>query len=252
MSGRGGTASAPEDAAKTGAGIPMLNLVLYSDQTAGEGLEIDARLLRLLKEKRGGNRIGYIPSGPDPERYFLDPLIAYYARTGLAVPVCYDLNVAHDPAETAALFACDAIHLSGGHTGEFLARLRHSGMLGPLSDWARKGGILIGVSAGSILMTPDIATDALFLDARPEDVTDGAALDLLPFEYFPHLDGAASYHADLVRYSRHTPRPILACTDSDGLVVSDGRAECFGEPLWITGGVSGKADAAVITALLTA
>lgn len=230
----------------------MLNLVLYSDQTVGEGLETDARLVRLLREKRGGNRIGYIPSGPDPEGYFFTPLKAYYARHGLDVPVCHDLDVPHDAAETAALFACDAIHLSGGHTGEFLARLRRGGMLGPLRDWALKGGILIGVSAGSILMTPDIATDALFLDERPEDVTGGEALGLLPFAYFPHLDGAASYLSDLVRYSRHTPRPILACADSDGLVVSDGRAECFGKPLWIAGGTSGPADAAVLSAMLKA
>lgn len=228
----------------------MVNLVLYSDQTQGEGVEIDARLVRLLREKRGGRRIGYIPSAPDPDRYFIDPVTRYYAGYDLDLSLIFDLDEVHDEGEVAGLFACDAIHLSGGHTGEFLARLKAGKMLNRLRDWALEGGVLIGVSAGSILMTQTIALDALFLDERPEDVTDGDALGLVPFEFFPHIDGAASYLPDLVRYSRYTPRPILACSDSDGLVVSDGRAECFGKPLWIAGGVVSAAEAAVISAML--
>ena len=214
----------------------MVNLVLYSDQTEGEGLEIDDRLLRLVREESCGNRIAYIPSGPDPERYFFNACKTYYTRLGLDVPLYFDLDVPHSAEETADLFACDAIHLSGGHTGDFLARLKRSAMLGPLRDWALKGGILIGVSAGAILMAPTIATDALFLGEMPEDVADGDALDLLPFEVFPHLDDDATYRPALVRYSRHTTRPILACNDGDGAVVTEGRVECFGSPVWIVDG----------------
>lgn len=60
-------------------------------------------------------------------------------------------------------------------------------MLGPLRDWALAGGILIGVSAGAILMAPTIATEALFISLRHEDLTDGDAVGLVPFEFFPHL-----------------------------------------------------------------
>lgn len=92
----------------------MVNLVLYSDQTAGEGEEIDACLLHLLRERSGGARIGYVASGPDPERSFFQASRAYYARLGLELCLYHDLDLAQDAVEIARLFACDAIHLSGG------------------------------------------------------------------------------------------------------------------------------------------
>lgn len=109
-------------------------------------------------------------------------------------------------------------------------------MIDALRRWAASGGILIGTSAGAILMTPTIAVDALFSGRRPEDVEDGAALDLLPFEFFPHLHAKTSYLPDLLRYSANTPRPIIACPDGDGVVVARGRVSCVGNPLWLCNG----------------
>lgn len=222
----------------------MVNLVLYSDQTAGEGAEIDACLLGLLRERRGGARIGYVASGPDPEHTFFQAGRAYYARLGLDLCLYHDLDLTRDAMDIARLFACDAIHLSGGHTGDFLMRLKRSALLAPLRDWARGGGVLIGVSAGAILMAPTIATDALFLGERPEDV-EGEALDLMPLEFFPHLDDDAAYLPALLRYSRHTRRPILACNDGDGAVVHEGRVACFGKAIWIVDGAVTEARGTV-------
>lgn len=214
----------------------MLNLVLYSEQLFPECSAIDQRLMDLMKARGIGNRIAYVASGPEPDRSFFLAARSYYGRYGFDLALFHDLEEPHCEEEIAALFACDAIHLSGGHTGEFLERLKRSGMLGPLRDWALSGGILIGVSAGAILMAPTIATDALFIGLRPEDVTDGDALDLAPFEFFPHLNDDEAYLPTLLRYSSLTVRPILACNDGDGVVVTDGRIECLGSPLWIHGG----------------
>lgn len=214
----------------------MVSLIFYSDQIVPECSALDNRLLELLKTRGTGKQLAYIASGPEPDRSFFQSGQAYYDRSGLDLSLFFDLDEPHSAEAIAALFACDAIHLSGGHTGGFLERLKRSGMIGPLRDWALAGGILIGVSAGAILMTPTIATDALFIGQRPENVTDGDALDLVPFEFFPHLNDEATYLPDLLRYSAHTPRPILACNDGDGVVVAGGRVECVGSPLWVSGG----------------
>ncbi len=215
----------------------LLNLILYSDQIFPGCSAIDRRLADILKVRGIGNRLAYVASGPEPDHTFFVNAQAYYRRFGLDLALFFDLDEPHSAEDIAALFACDAIHLSGGHTGSFLDRLRRSGMIGPLRDWALSGGILIGVSAGAILMTPTIATDALFIGRRPEDVTDGDALDLVPFEFFPHLGDDATYLPELLRYSTHTAHPIVACNDSDGIVVTGRRIECVGNPLWICGGV---------------
>lgn len=212
----------------------MINLALYSDQIIPENAAIDSRLVALMQGR--GRRIGYIPSGPDPEqRFFLERKL-YYERIGLDLCLFHDLDKDHGADETDALFGCDAIHLPGGHTAGFLKRLRRADMLYRLRDWAMAGGVLIGTSAGAILMTPTIAVDALFGDGRPEDVLDDDALDLLPFEFFPHLNGKPSYLPDLLRYSIKAPRPIIACNDGDGVVVANGRLEFIGNPLWIASG----------------
>lgn len=214
----------------------MLNLVLYSDQIIAENSAIDIRLLDLIDSKSAGTRIAYVPSGPETERRFFEERKLYYARYSLDLSLFYDLDEPHSAEELEDLFISDAIHLSGGHTGAFLQRLRLSGMLDPLRDWALRGGILIGTSAGAILMTPTIAIDALFFGQRPEEATGGDALNLVPFEFFPHLNAKANYLSELVRYSRHTTRPIIACNDGDGVVVSRGLVEGIGNPIWIADG----------------
>ncbi len=214
----------------------MLNLVLYSDQVHPDCSAIDRRLVELLKAHSADNRIAYVASGPEPDRSFFLAARSYYGRYGLDLSLFFDLDEPQSGEATTALFASDAIHLSGGHTGSFLERLKRSGMLAPLRDFARSGGILIGVSAGAILMGPTIATDGPFVGKRPEDVMDADALALAPFEFFPHLGDDDTYLPALLRYSISTSRPVLACNDSDGVVVTGSRVECFGEPLWITGG----------------
>jgi len=220
----------------------MVNLLLYSDQIIPENSAIDMCLLELMKAREPGTRIAYIPSGSEPERRFFRERKAYYTQYGLDLTLFYDLDEPHSAEEMAELFACDAIHLSGGHTGGFLQRLRRSGILDPLRDWALRGGILIGTSAGAILMTPTIAIDAIFSGGKPEEVMNGGALNLLPFEFFPHLNVKSTYLAELVRYSTHTTRPIVAVNDGAGIVISGGLAKCIGNPVWILDGAIRQAS----------
>jgi len=223
-------------------GVNMVNLALYSDQVIPENFAIDLRLLELVKATRAGVRIGYVPSGPEPEQRFFRERKSYYAQCGFDLSLFYDLNEPHSSRDLAELFGCDAIHLSGGHTGNFLQQLKISGMFNPLRNWALRGGVLIGASAGAILMTPTIAVDALFSGEKPENVMGGNALNLLPFEFFPHLNTQENYLPELIRYSANTAWPIVAVNDGDGIVVSGGLVECIGDPVWIFEGTIKKAN----------
>lgn len=214
----------------------MMNLAFYSDQIIPENELVDRKLLAVMASKRLGGRIGYVPSGPEPDRRYFQERAAYYARYGLDLCVFYDLDEPHVEDDEALLFQCDAIHLAGGHTGGFLARLRRSGMMPYLKKWAADGGLLIGTSAGAILLTPTIATDALFTGEMPEGRQRETSLDLVPFEFFPHLSSNPAFLPALIRYSRYTARPIIACNDGDGLIVTNGNVCCVGRPLWIEHG----------------
>ena len=212
----------------------MINAVLYSDQVIPENKKVDEHLVALMKPR--GRRIGYIPSGPDPDLRYFSEKQRYYAGLGLDLDIYHDLDDTHEQNVIEALLDCDAIHLSGGATGAFLNRMKSSGMLEILGKWARSGGLLVGTSAGAMLMTPTIAVDALFSQKQPEDVSDGAALNLVSFEFFPHLNGKAGYLPDLLKYSRLSSRHIAACPDGDGIVISNGRIESVGNVVWMSNG----------------
>ncbi|WP_339760124.1 Type 1 glutamine amidotransferase-like domain-containing protein [uncultured Hoeflea sp.] len=227
----------------------MINLAFYSDQIVPENGAIDDRLLAVIASNGLGPRIGYIPSGPEPDRKFFKERRAYYACHGLDLCIFYDLEEMHTENDKAALFRCDAIHLSGGQTGGFLARLKRSGLISDLRMWAADGGLLIGTSAGAIILTPTIATDALFAGNDPEDFMNETALDLVPFEFFPHLSSSPSFLPKLIGYSQHTARPIFACNDGEGLVVTDEYIECIGHPLRIANGEARPADTVPLSAI---
>ena len=95
---------------------------------------------------------------------------------------------------------------------------------------------MIGTSAGAILMTPTVALDAMFSGEDPMAVRDSGALNLVPFEFFPHLNKSAGYLPQLLAYSTETSRKIAACRDGDGIVVNGDVVESVGDIVWIANG----------------
>ena len=210
----------------------MVTLVMYSDQVIAQNRKVDLRLLDLVA---GRKRIGYVSSGPEPDRRYYSERRAYYAGLDLDLSVFFDVG-AVDAEGLADLLDCDAIHLSGGDTRAFLRLLKAHDLMATLSDWALKGGLMIGTSAGAILMTPTVAIDALFTGEDPRAVHDGGALNLVPFEFFPHFDSGTDYLPGLLSYSTTTPNRIAACRDGDGIVVRGSAVDCLGDIVWIRNG----------------
>lgn len=221
----------------------MVSLVMYSDQVIPENEKVDARLLNLLAGR--GQQIGYVPSGPEPDRRFYRERQEYYARLDLDLSVFFDTSRPLDEASLTTLLDCDAIHLSGGNTRAFLHLIKANGLLGALAEWTRNGGLLIGTSAGAILMTPTVALDAIFSGEDPKAVHDSGALELVPFEFFPHLNKSADYLPQLLAYSAETSKRIAACKDGDGVVVNGDAVESVGDIVWITNGAICKPLATV-------
>jgi dipeptidase E len=209
----------------------MTKLVLYSDQEIPENVQVDRRMLELIGTSHTP-KIGYIPSAGDPDRNWFGQKMQYYARLGADLAVYFELDVDYHPEELDQLLACDAIHLSGGNTYHFLYWMRARGMIGVLREYVDRGGVLIGVSAGSILMTPDIGTTRLCGDeALPGEQMDSLdALGLVDFAFVPHINQIPIASNAVKIYSRRHPGTILyGCADGDGIIVNGDRVEFIGE-----------------------
>jgi len=205
----------------------MKKLVLYSDQIPYISEKTDKELVNLLDKS---NPItGYIPSFADPQRKYYKERQAYYSRLGMNLEVYFELDEEYHPDMLEILLSCDAIHLSGGNTYYFLYWLRTREMLLPLRQYVSQGGVLIGVSAGSILMTPDISTSTLYGDEVIAGETDFSGLGLVDFAFVPHFGDIPINLDDLIKHSRDNQIVVYACRDSGGIVVTEDDVNCIGD-----------------------
>lgn len=205
----------------------MKKLVLYSDQIPSVADKIDKELVTILG--KSNPIIGYIPSNADPQRKYYNERQEYYSRLGMDLKVYFELDKEYHPNLLESLLSCDAIHLSGGNTYYFLRWLHKRKMLLPLRQYVKQGDVLIGVSAGSILMTPDISICPLYVDEPREVETDFSALNLVDFAFAPHFGERSPDLAALREYSREHRTVVYACRDSGGIVIIDDNVKCVGD-----------------------
>src|SRR4051812_28306699 len=116
---------------------PSLRLVLYSDQVIAANRKLDLEVLRLLASS--AQRIGYVSSAPDPARRFFTAKQAYYAQYGAIELMYFDSEEFETVRDLGVLLSCDAIHLTGGDTRGYLARLKRAGLIEPLRRYALSG-----------------------------------------------------------------------------------------------------------------
>ena len=212
-------------------------LICYSDQLIPETAEIDKYLLSFLGTNQP--RIGYIPSASDPTRKYFQNQQAYYARYNINLEPNFELDNIYRPEHLDALFTADAIHLSGGNTFNFLHWLRVRNLLDALRQYVEQGGVLVGVSAGAILMTPDIRTALLCGDTAPIENIETGGLGLVDFAIVPHF-GCYATLEQLENYSRENCITVYACSDSAGIVIEDDKVECIGNVKVIRNGLVTK------------
>ncbi len=211
-----------------------MRLVFYGGGDGQANIDLDSSLIELTKKKRP--RITYIPScSYDGEEYFRE-FVEQYDKFNITKFIYFPIDLHYDEIMLKEAFKSDIIHLSGGNTYYFLKHLRKKGLIGLLRQYVRDGGVLTGLSAGAIIMTPTIQTAGIpdfDKDENDENMTNFKALRLVNFEMFPHYKNSHRYDNELKRYSENRSTPIYACPDGTGIVVNNntisflGKVFCF-------------------------
>ncbi|MBY0118058.1 Type 1 glutamine amidotransferase-like domain-containing protein [Paenibacillus sp. FSL L8-0435] len=220
----------------------MTTLVLLSDLLFESNDKLDQRIRSLFESAQPS--IGYIPSCSDPERKYFEHTRRYYNKLGVDNIQYYDLDLEYEESTFGAIFECDGIHLSGGNTFYFLSLLQKRNMVGLLRSYVKSGGILIGVSAGSILTTPTIEIAGYGEDADENKVglNDIKALGLVDFEFAPHWDGSEDTLNSLREYTRVNRTAVYVCQDGGGLVMDGESVELYGNVSLVDYRESGSVD----------
>ncbi|MBV8605708.1 MAG: Type 1 glutamine amidotransferase-like domain-containing protein [Pelomonas sp.] len=127
--------------------------------------------------------------------------------------------------------AADVLLVDGGDALYLAHWLRESGLAAALPALERV--VWVGLSAGSMALTPRVG-DA-FIETRPPITGVDAALGLVDFSIFPHLDYPdfpenSMAHAE--RWAAEIGGPAYAIDDQTAIKVVDGRAEIVSEGQW--------------------
>jgi dipeptidase E len=131
----------------------------------------------------------------------------------------------------ARLSDVDAIVVSGGNTFYLLDQLRKAGF----KDWLLencKSKTYVGISAGSIVMTPSIAVAAIEPgDKNLPGLSDLAGFAFVNFELSPHTPEHVSHESNK-KYKQSSKASLYGLDDQSAVMVVDGGIEFVSEGHW--------------------
>ena len=97
-----------------------------------------------------------------------------------------------------------------------------------LPDFLRRGGLYVGVSAGSYITCPTIeAATWKHQDRNKVGITDFTTLYLVSFLITAHFE--EKYRAVVDQAAKTTRYPIVALSDKQAILVQDGKIKVIGE-----------------------
>lgn len=204
-----------------------MRLVFYGGGDDVDNFEIDSSLMKLLGKSKG--KVTYIPSCSYGGEADYREFVSQYLKFNIHKFIYFPIDIPFDEILKEEAFSSDIIHLSGGNTFYFLKHIRQNKLFSELRQFVERGGILTGLSAGAILMTPNVHTAGMpdfDCDFNDDNLTNFRALNLVDFEIFPHYKNSKRYDRELLNYSKERSRPLYACPNGTGIIV-DGQTTSF-------------------------
>lgn len=178
--------------------------------------------------KKRGNKVAYVSSQPqEPPRPYYLSTIDDYSIISEDVEVSYfDFSDDFSDESLEEMLNYGTIYLSGGSTYIFMNDARKRNLYKILRKHLNSGGLLVGASAGAIMMTPTID----IADGYDENVfglTDVKGFAFTSFEFHPHFN--ESCIPFITSYMNKKDSVIYICKDGDGIFCGDDGIKLFGE-----------------------
>ena len=213
-------------------------LCLYSGGTRKRNERIDLHVIDRVGKK---GSLTYIPSAStntNAASYF-ESFKRYYGYYGIKRFKYFCHDRLFRPVDVRNALDTDAIYLSGGNTFSFKHSLQRAKLEPALQRFVAKGGALLGQSAGSILMTPSLATSSIgpIVDDNEVGLKDLSGLGLIDISFVPHYAARREIVTRLRKFSASSKnRLLIAAEDGAGVIKSDGQVTILGPVTMFSGG----------------
>ncbi|MGZ3787165.1 MAG: Type 1 glutamine amidotransferase-like domain-containing protein [Bacteriovorax sp.] len=197
-----------------------MKLVLYSGGGEENNRFLNQRALDLTQSK--SPKVTLIPSSSydaeDDFRFFVEE----FSKLGVQKFMLFCVDNPFTKTKLKEVLKSDLIFLGGGNTFYFLKHLKKSGMFAHFDKFLKRGGVLCGLSAGAIVLTPHVHTASFphfDRDENPWKMKNLSAMKLVNFEFFPHYKNSKRYDAELLHHSKKSKLPLYACADGGGIII---------------------------------
>lgn len=210
-----------------------MKIVLYSGGQLRSNHRLHQAVVKLarLKKPKGKLQLTYFPFCADNASVFYARAIRRYRSHGVERFFCVMADARPTKEEIGEAMESDIIYLAGGNTFYFLKHLRESGLLPKLKHFAKSGGVLAGLSAGGLIMSPTIKLAAdRDLGPDPNDVKlkNLEGMSLFDFEFSPHFDETQKQNQAHLAYSLKTENTVFASADGGGMIINGNDYEICG------------------------
>ena len=210
-----------------------MRLVLYSGGQSKSNHQLHRTVVDLALESRR-ERFGkrgavlknlqftYIPFCEEDAQLFFGRAKRRYRAHGIENFICLSMERRPSAAEFDHAFSSDIIYLAGGNTFYFLKHLREAGALPRLKKFAKNGGVIAGLSAGGLIMSPTVrlaADPGLGPDENEVGLKNFESLNLFEFEFSPHYEPTKKQITAHLDYSCRSKYPVFAIEDGSGIII---------------------------------
>lgn len=207
-----------------------MKIILYSGGQEPNNRRLHEALAQLAGKKKNKS-FTYIPVWSDSAETYFKRAIRRYSAVGFKKFTMLPIDQKINPTQLKKALKSDVIYLAGGNTFYFLYHLKKNKLIPALKKFAKQGGVLAGLSAGALILTPNIQL-AGYPDFDSDENEVGlkqlSALGLVSFEFFPHYTRSVKLKKALLNYSKKTKRSIYACPDGSGLAIKNNQIQILG------------------------
>jgi dipeptidase E len=204
-----------------------LNMKLFLT-SAGLPPETTEEFLKLLNKKPEETKICFITTASHPEenKWYVEKDRERLSELGFKITE-FDLKKENENSLRDKLKNFDVIFVEGGNTFYLLKYVRESGFDEALKLFLERGGIYLGVSAGTIVTGLNIeSANWKYADKNIVNLEDLTGLKLVPYVFSVHIDES---NLDVVKnIANKVDYPVIALTDKQALLIDNGIKKIVG------------------------
>ena len=197
--------------------------------SAGLPPETTEEFLKLLPQKPEETKICFIATASHPEenKCYVERDRERLWELGFKI-IELDLKKENKNSLGDRLKDFDVLFVEGGNTFYLLKYIRESGFDEALKLFLKRGGIYLGVSAGTMVTGLNIeSANWKYADKNIVNLKDLTGLKLVPYVFSVHIDES---NLDIIKnIANKIDYPVIALTDKQALLIDNGIKKIVGE-----------------------